>query len=82
MIKNKPNSPTFTLTYYNPQKREITLNSEARGVLFKENLLPQWRAYYIFDNDEIEVEILFAGPGFMYVPLDLDKELPKAIRFE
>ena len=55
----------YRATFVNPQARSIRLEGPAKGVLFKENWVPNWRATV----DGRQVEIYPAGPDFMYVPL-------------
>ncbi|OLE73018.1 MAG: hypothetical protein AUG05_02190 [Actinobacteria bacterium 13_1_20CM_2_66_18] len=55
----------YRATFVNPQARSIRLEGPAKGVLFKENWVPNWRATV----DGRQVEIYRAGPDFMYVPL-------------
>lgn len=55
----------YQATFVNPQARSIRLEGPAKGVLFKENWVPNWRATV----DGRQVEIYRAGPDFMYVPL-------------
>ncbi|TMF41361.1 MAG: hypothetical protein E6I30_00010 [Chloroflexi bacterium] len=55
----------YQATFVNPQARSIRLEGRAKGALFKENWVPNWRATV----DGRQVEIYRAGPDFMYVPL-------------
>ena len=67
------------ITFINPP---LSTKESAGSFEKVENFFPQWKSYAIYDDRSIEVEILIAGPGLMYVPLDLEEEPPNAIRFE
>lgn len=82
LLPEKSSASTHDINFINPSLREVNLYSETRGIIFKENYFPQWKSYSIYDDRRIEVEIMLAGPGLMYVPLDLEEELPNVIRFE
>lgn len=54
-------------TFIHPEKREIILEKEARGVLFKESYFQNWHAYAEAKGDKKRLDILRAGPDLMYV---------------
>jgi len=55
----------YKASFVNPQERSIRLEGPAKGVLFKESWVANWRAAV----DGHDVEIYRAGPDFMYIPL-------------
>jgi len=55
----------------------ISVDSAARGVLFKETWFDRWHAYV----DGHEVEILRAGPGFMYILLSDTTRFPATVQW-
>ena len=73
-------APSYQAEFINPEKREVTLHSEAKGVLFKESYFPQWKASFVTDEGRQSLPIYQAGPGMMYVPLD--DESPGTVIFE
>jgi hypothetical protein len=52
-------------TFVNSERREITAGPDARGVLLKEHLAPDWHA----SVNGREVPLWSAGPGLMWVSL-------------
>ena len=60
-----------------PQQVTISVKSQARGVLFKESWFDRWHA---FVNGR-EVDVLRAGPGFMYVLLPNDSKFPATVQW-
>jgi hypothetical protein len=56
-------NPEQTATFVNSERREITAGSDARGVLLKEHLAPDWHA----SVNGHEVPLWSAGPGLMWV---------------
>jgi hypothetical protein len=60
-----------------PQQVTISVNFQARGVLFKESWFDRWHA---FVNGH-EVNVLRAGPGFMYVLLPNDTRFPAVVQW-
>jgi hypothetical protein len=56
--------------FVNPEKRLLTLKKPAKGVLFKEFFVPNWKAYLVGDGKTKNLKIYKAGPNFMYVPLE------------
>jgi hypothetical protein len=60
-----------------PQQMTISVDSNARGVLFKESWFDRWHAYV----NGREVKVLPAGPGFMYVLLPKDTRFPAAVQW-
>lgn len=58
-------APAFQADFVNPELRRISVTSAARGVLLKENWVPNWQASV---NGE-PAAIYRAGPDFMYVPI-------------
>ena len=63
-------APSYQAEFINPEKREVTLNSGANGVLFKESYFPEWQASFVTEDGKQSLPIYQAGPGMMYVPLD------------
>lgn len=60
-----------------PQQMTISVDSNARGVLFKESWFDRWHAYV----NGREVDVLRAGPGFMYILLPKDTRFPAAVQW-
>jgi hypothetical protein len=60
-----------------PQQTTITIDSRARGILFKESWFDRWHAYV----NGRQVGVLRAGPGFMYIPLPQDTRFPAAVQW-
>jgi hypothetical protein len=60
-----------------PQLMTISVDSNARGVLFKESWFDRWNAYV----NGRKVDVLPAGPGFMYVVLPKDTRFPAAVQW-
>jgi hypothetical protein len=60
-----------------PEEMTVTVDSTARGVLFKESWFDRWHAYV----NGREVAIPRAGPGFMYVMLPTDTRYPATVRW-
>jgi hypothetical protein len=60
-----------------PQQVTVSVDSQARGVLFKESWFDRWHA---FVNGR-EVNVLRAGPGFMYVLLPNDSRFPATVQW-
>lgn len=74
--------PEYIARQINPEQFEVELSSHAKGVLFKENYFPNWRAY-IIGQERRRLEIYLAGPNFMYVMLpDLEELLKVQFRYE
>jgi hypothetical protein len=69
-------SATASARFDGPQQTTISVTSSARGVLFKESWFDRWHAYV----NGREVDILRAGPGFMYVRLPTDMRLPATVQ--
>jgi hypothetical protein len=65
-------APSYQAEFVNPEKRVVTLDSGANGVLFKESYFPQWKARFVTKEGTQSLPIYQAGPGMMYVPLDGD----------
>lgn len=64
----------YETQFINPQKRQITV-AEAKGILFKEQAYPGWRAKVTSDTASRAIKIFKAGPaypGFMYIRLPDD----------
>ena len=57
--------PEQKATFVNSERRELTAGSDARGVLLKEHLAPDWHA----SINGREVPLWSAGPGLMWVSL-------------
>ncbi len=64
--------PSYQAEFINPEKRVVTLDSGAKGVLFKESYFPNWKARFVTEEGNQSLPIYQAGPGMMYVPLDGD----------
>jgi hypothetical protein len=60
-----------------PQQTTISVDSSARGVLFKETWFDRWHVYV----NGREVNVLRAGPGFMYVQLPKDTRFPATVEW-
>ncbi len=60
-----------------PQQTTISVDAKARGVLFKESWFDRWHAYV----NGRQVNVLRAGPGFMYIPLPNDTRFPATIEW-
>jgi len=69
----------FQAEFVHPEKRVVSLDQPARGVLFKENYYPKWRAYL---EGQGRQEIFQAGPGMMYVLLPAKTSFPAKLVFE
>ncbi|MDP3888806.1 MAG: 6-pyruvoyl-tetrahydropterin synthase-related protein [bacterium] len=61
--------PNFKVEFKNPQERILSLEGDARGVLFKENYFPNWHAVAKTSNKKVGLKIYPAGPGFMFTYL-------------
>ncbi len=72
--------PSYQAEFVNPERREVTLDSGAKGILFKESYFPQWEARFVTEEGQQSLPIYQAGPGMMYVPLD--SESPGVVIFE
>src|SRR5260370_16793747 len=55
----------------------IAVDSQARGVLFKESWFDRWHAYV----NGRPVKVLRAGPGLMYVRLPQDTRFPATVQW-
>jgi hypothetical protein len=55
----------------------VSVDSPARGVLFKESWFDRWHAYV----NGREVEVLRAGPGFMYILLPESARFPAEVQW-
>jgi hypothetical protein len=60
-----------------PQQTTISVETSARGVLFKETWFDRWHAYV----NGRQVNVLRAGPGFMYLQLPQDIRFPAAVEW-
>jgi len=69
--------PQYEARFVHPQRREVTVQGRAKGVLFKESYFPNWHAYVAGK----ERRIYRAGPDFMYVPLPPDADYPLGVTF-
>lgn len=82
----KPETETKTIfeaKFLNPQKREIMINSPAKGILFKESYYPNWQAYLKQPGQTIKkLKINLAGPGMMYVSLKENGVYPTKVVFQ
>jgi hypothetical protein len=59
------------------QQVTISVDSTARGVLFKESWFDRWHAYI----NGREANVLRAGPGFMYIQLPDNTRFPAAVQW-
>ena len=73
-------APSYQAEFVNPERRMVTLDSGAKGILFKESYFPQWKARFVTEEGQQSLPIYQAGPGMMYVPLD--GESPGIVIFE
>jgi hypothetical protein len=71
----------FEMYRPDPQHLAISVKSKARGILFKENFFPGWKATIKLDAFR-ELKMWRAGPDFMYVRLPNDQKLPLEVSFE
>lgn len=62
----------FTSSIENPQKRTLFIKDEAKGVLFKESIFPNWKAQAETASGREKLKILKAGPGYMFAFLPKD----------
>jgi hypothetical protein len=60
-----------------PQQTTISVETSARGVLFKETWFDRWHAYV----NGRQVNVLRAGPGFMYLQLPQDTRFPASVEW-
>jgi hypothetical protein len=60
-----------------PQQTTISVDSSARGVLFKVTYFDRWHVYV----NGRQVNVLRAGPGFMYIPFPKDTRFPAAVQW-
>jgi hypothetical protein len=66
----------YEASFINPEKREIEINKEARGIILRENYYPLWQAVIEKDGVRKKAEVFYAGPGLMYIPLSSDEHSP------
>ena len=71
----------FEMYRPDPQHLTMSVKSKARGILFKENFFPGWKATIELDTFR-ELKIWRAGPDFMYVRVPEDQKLPLEVSFE
>ena len=55
-------APSYQAEFINPEKREVTLDSGAKGVLFKESYFPEWQASFVTEDGKQSLPIYQAGP--------------------
>ena len=60
-----------------PQQTRVSVDSKARGVLFKETWFDRWHAYV----NGRQVDVLRVGPGFMYVRIPNDTRFPAVVEW-
>ena len=60
-----------------PEQMTVSVESAARGVIFKESWFDRWHAYV----NGREVNIARVGPGFMYVMLPTETKFPATVRW-
>ncbi|HKB33963.1 MAG TPA: hypothetical protein VKF16_08855, partial [Candidatus Dormibacteraeota bacterium] len=70
-------SATASARLEGPQQMTIAVDSQARGVLFKESWFDRWHAYV----NGRPVKVLRAGPGLMYVRLPQDTRFPATVQW-
>lgn len=76
--KDKQESPVqFTSQFIHPEKREVQINSPARGVIFRENFFPNWKVKL----GRKRQRLYKAGPDLMYLPLPQDQPYPAQVTF-
>lgn len=68
---------SFKANFVNPHKFSISVDSPARGVLFKESYVSGWKA----KAGRNKVKIWRAGPDLMYVSLAKVKSFPATVEF-
>ena len=77
VLQRKPGQETkFEVTFVNPDKREIEVRKETRGIMFRESYYPLWKATLEGANGVVKSDMLYAGPGLMYVPVPAETEYP------
>ena len=76
-------SLNHTVSRPHPEKVIVNVDSEARGVLFKECYFKNWRAYLTDpDGRRQKLSIYLAGPSFMYIDLPRVVDYPIEVVFE
>jgi hypothetical protein len=60
-----------------PEQMTISVDSQARGVIFKESWFDRWHAYV----NGRPVDVLRAGPGLMYVLFPQDTRFPASVQW-
>ena len=71
----------FEIQRNDPQHLTVSVKSNARGILFRENYFPGWKAAIQPDAFR-ELKIWRAGPDFMYARLPDNTRLPLKVSFE
>jgi hypothetical protein len=76
--KDKLEKSQFTAQFINPEERKITVNTPARGIVFREKFFPGWHV----KKDQKKQKIYLAGPDLIYLPLPKDQTYPTQITFD
>jgi hypothetical protein len=71
----------FSVRRPDPQHITVEVRSDARGVLFRENFYPGWKASVLASSSN-EVRVWKAGPDFMYVRFPSAADPPLRVSFE
>jgi hypothetical protein len=72
-----PTSVVSSANRDGPEEMTVSVDSQARGVLFKESWFDRWHAYV----NGREVNIVRVGPGFMYVTMPPGTRFPATVRW-
>lgn len=67
----------FEAKFINPEKREVIVNSPAKGIIFREQFFPNWKAKV----DQKRQKIYRAGPDLMYLPFAKNQSFPIKVTF-
>jgi len=72
-VKDRISQPTqFTAQFINPERREIEINSPARGVILRQQFFQNWKVKL----NQKPQKIYKAGPELIYFPLPKDLTYP------
>lgn len=76
--KDKIIEPTqFTAQFINPERREVNIDSPARGVILRQQFWPNWQARI----NQKSQKIYKAGPELIYLPLPKNLSYPSKVVF-